>query len=244
MATLQISTFSQTLGQTVALNVILPDSGGDDIPVLYLLHGLSDDHTAWSRWTSIDRYAGQRNLAVVMPSTHRGFYTDMVAGPKYWTYIAEELPVICRNLFRVSQKREKTFAAGLSMGGYGAMKLGLRAYKNFAAVASLSGALDMAAMADMKDDNPEFYKEFAGLVFGEVLRPEDDLMALATACKDPPKLWICCGDEDFLIEHNRNFIKHINVLGIKHTYVESPGRAHTWDYWDEMIVPAMDWMGC
>ena len=75
------------------------------------------------------------------------------------------------------------------------------------------------------------------------MRPEDDLMALASSVKDPPKLWACCGDDDFLIESNRSFIKHITRLNIKHTYIETPGRAHEWGYWDEMIVQAMDWMG-
>jgi S-formylglutathione hydrolase FrmB len=244
MAFLQISIASQVLGQTCAVNVILPQDRADDIPVLYLLHGLSDDHTAWMRETSIARYAAQRGVAIVMPSVNRGFYTDMAAGPAYWTYIADELPVICRRMFRITKKREKTFAAGLSMGGYGAFKLGLRKPEAFAAVASMSGAVDIARVADyMKRENPPLYAELERLVFGRELRPEDDLVTLAQSCKDPPKLWMCCGTEDFLIGANRHFHHRLTGFGLEHVYIESPGRNHTWDYWDEMIVQVLDWMG-
>jgi len=243
MALLNVTIQSQALKQTCAFNVILPQDGGDDIPVLYLLHGLSDDHTAWTRWTSIERYANQYGLAVVMPSTNRGFYTDMVAGPAYWTYIADELPALCRGMFKISRKREKTFAAGLSMGGYGAFKLGLRKPETFAAAASLSGAVDIALVAEhRKQEDPQFYDEFSRLVFGETLRPEDDLPALAASCKNPPKLWMCCGTDDFLIGVNRHFSHRLTGLGLGHTYIETPGRAHTWDYWDEMIVKVLDWL--
>src|SRR4051795_10646195 len=117
---------------------------GGEPPVLYLLHGLSDDHTAWLRNTSIDRYAAARGLAVVMPQVQRSFYADEVHGGRYWTFLSEELPEVVGSFFRVSTRREDTYVAGLSMGGYGALKWALREPHRFAAAASLSGALDLA----------------------------------------------------------------------------------------------------
>lgn len=93
--------------------------------MLYLLHGLSDNHSCWLRRTAVDRYAEEYGIAVVMPEVQRSFYCDMAHGPAYFTYIADELPQICQRLFRLSDKREDTFIAGNSMGGYGALKAAL-----------------------------------------------------------------------------------------------------------------------
>jgi S-formylglutathione hydrolase FrmB len=94
--------------------------------VLYLLHGLSDDDTAWLRRTSIERYVSELGLAVVMPQVHRSFYSDELHGLRYWTFLSDELPQLVDSFFHVSTRREDTFVAGLSMGGYGALKWALR----------------------------------------------------------------------------------------------------------------------
>ena len=114
-------------------------------PVLYLLHGLSDDDTIWLRRTSIERYVAPLGLAVVMPQVHRSYYTDEAYGGRYWTFLSEELPQLVDTFFRLSTDRRDTFVAGLSMGGYGAIKWALRQPHRFAAAASLSGVLDVAA---------------------------------------------------------------------------------------------------
>jgi enterochelin esterase-like enzyme len=105
--------------------------------VLYLLHGHSDDHTAWQRWTSIERYVEGLNLAVVMPAGYLSFYTDMAYGPRYGQFISEEVPAVVHDLFPLSSEREDTFVAGLSMGGYGAFKLALTYPERFAAAAKM-----------------------------------------------------------------------------------------------------------
>ena len=94
-------------------------------PLLYLLHGLSDDATAWTRYTSIERYAQAYGLAVVMPQVQRSFYCDQVHGGRFWTFMTQELPEVVQRFFHVSSRREDTFVAGLSMGGFGAMKWAL-----------------------------------------------------------------------------------------------------------------------
>src|SRR5687768_1122020 len=143
--------FSDTLAMTVSAYVLVPQSSVKQIglesgparatyPTLYLLHGLSDDHTIWMRRTSIERYAAAKNIAVVMPAVGRSFYQNMASGPQYWTFLSEELPRLMRQFFPLSPAREDNFAAGLSMGGYGALRLGLAHPDRFAAAASLSGA--------------------------------------------------------------------------------------------------------
>ena len=139
MALMHVDFFSDVLGMGVNMDVIIPQETSKQIGMegraadgayktVYLLHGMSDDHTVWQRRTSIERYVSRLGIAVVMPPTHLGFYTDTKYGMPYWTFIAEELPRICREFFpRLSGRREDTLAAGLSMGGYGAWKLGLGA---------------------------------------------------------------------------------------------------------------------
>ena len=108
-------------------------------PLLYLLHGLSDDHTAWHRYTAIGRYAETAGLAVVMPAVHRSFYANEAHGHRYWDFVSEELPAVVHEFLRVTDRPEETFVAGLSMGGYGALKLALTHPERYAAAASLSG---------------------------------------------------------------------------------------------------------
>lgn len=255
MAFLQVAFFSDVLGMCMNMNVILPqqssrqigmasrDTGGK-LPTLYLLHGLSDDHSIWHRRTSIERYVADMNLAVVMPTVHRGFYTDQKDGYDYFTFVAEELPAICERFFPLSGRREDRFAAGLSMGGYGAMKLGLLLPERYAAVASLSGALDMTA--ERQDDSPLRSAELAR-TFGapeELIDSDNDLFAAAQRLiesdRPRPKIFVACGSEDFLIDENRAFYKYFgDELDIH--YEESPG-AHTWDFWDDKIQKVLKWL--
>src|SRR3954452_11495359 len=159
MALLRCDFFSDVLEVGTSMTVLLPQAGEGQIgvtgarpdpeagfPVLYLLHGLSDDSTAWLRYTSIERYAAPLGLAVVMPDVQRSFYADEAHGAAYWTFLSEELPEVVGSFFRVSDRREDTFVAGLSMGGYGALKWALRAPERFAAAAVLSGAVDVARL--------------------------------------------------------------------------------------------------
>ena len=235
MALLHTQFFSQTLDLCCSMDVILPEAGqgigirtaaqdpdSRPLPVLYLLHGLSDDHTIWQRRTSIERYAAAKRLAVVIPAVHRSFYTDQKHGYRYWTFVSEELPLLCRHFFHISDKRDDTFAAGLSMGGYGALKLGLRQPERFAAVASLSGAVDLSSFID----SPDPVRSAEGrLIFGsreQYRGSDDDLAALArkTAASGGPKpdIFMACGSADFLYGDNLKFKPLLEQLGYR-----SPG---------------------
>ncbi len=252
MALLQCDFFSDTLGMSSSMRVILPQSVSHQIgmslkaarsaaPVLYLLHGLTDDHTIWCRRTSIERYAAEYGLAVIMPNVHRSFYTDMRKGYQYWTFIAEELPSIVDTFFRVSNRREDTFVAGLSMGGYGAFKLALRQPERFAAAASLSGALDLTAHFESRRDDFDLIFDSRSALEGS----ENDLFALTTALTQSlsprPHLFQCCGTADFLYEDNVRFKEHARSEGLALTFEEGPGN-HQWSYWDAMIQRALAWM--
>jgi putative tributyrin esterase len=249
MALFQVSFFSHTLGMSMQMNVILPqqEHNNKKIPVLYLLHGRGDDHSIWLRQTSIERYVSEMNLAVVMPSVHLGYYTDMAHGNKYWTFISEELPKICQSFFKnLSDRREDNFVAGLSMGGYGALKMGLGAPEKFGAVASLSGALDMSSICLERQQPKE--KQFLENIFGEdkfVKSSDNDLLALASQLeksnKPLPKVYIWCGTEDFLYRHNLTMKKHLEDLKFDLTYEESPGD-HRWMYWDTQIQRVLEWL--
>ncbi|GIK57745.1 MAG: esterase family protein [Chloroflexi bacterium] len=250
MALIHCDFFSEVLNLSCSMVVLLPQrplptitaSPPPKLPTLYLLHGLSDDHTIWQRRTAIERYAEEKGIAVVMPAVHRSFYTDMAAGYRYWSYISEEVPARARDMFPLSHERADNFVAGLSMGGYGAFKLALRHPERFAAAASLSGALDMANVHDPALE-PELRLIFGDL--GTIAGSDNDLFHLAAqvAQSDGPKpcLFQWCGTEDFLYGFNVKFRNFVQPLPFDYTYSEGPGD-HTWGYWDTQIQNVLNWL--
>lgn len=253
MALLQCDFFSEALGLSTSMNVILPQQTSaqmigmessekkEKYPVLYLLHGLSDDHTIWLRRTSIERYVASLGIAVVMPAVHRSFYADMKCGGKYWTFISEELPAIVKSFFPISDKREDTFVAGLSMGGYGAFKLAFSCPEKFAAAASLSGVMDVGFGVERWPEEFEW-------MFGDLSTlpgSKNDLFALSSNLVEKglscPQLFQCCGTEDFLYDENVKFRDHLNTLGLDAHYQEKPG-VHEWGFWDDMIQDVLKWL--
>lgn len=245
MALIQCDFFSETLQLSTSMNVLLPQPARARYPVLYLLHGLSDDHSTWLRRTSIERYVDPLGLAVVMPAVHRSFYADMVHGNRYWTFVSQELPALARSFFPISRRREDTFVAGLSMGGYGAFKLALSFPQRFGAAASLSGALDQAA--DMKYTEPAWRAEME-TIFGDLDKfagSPNDVMhlarKLAKSARPQPRLYQCCGTEDFLYDQNLCFRDQARALDLDLTYEEGPGE-HEWGYWDRMIQRVLAWL--
>lgn len=249
MSLFQSHFFSTSLGQQVCVNVILPQPAPGTpppehgYPTLYLLHGLSDDHMQWLRATSIERYVAGTQLAVVMPAVHRSFYQDMRLGVKYWSYVSEELPALVRHAFPLSARREDNFAAGLSMGGYGAFQLGLRRPENYAAVASLSGALDLRGRFEKGLMPPGEVDAIFDPAIG-VPETSDLMKLLASNLKngvDLPRLYAACGTEDFLWEDNVRFRDFAKELGVPLTWEQGPG-AHDWGYWDMMIQDVLRWL--
>lgn len=250
----ELNFFSESLGMRSTMQVILPQPASDETDhpsyrTLYLLHGHSDDHTAWQRWTSIERYVEGMNMAVVMPNVHLSFYADMVHGGRYWTFISEEVPALVRRIFPLSPARADNFVAGLSMGGYGAFKLALAYPERFAAAASLSGAVEIRdVVAEEGEDRDEVWLAGMRNIFGADLKSvadsDNDLRTLArkaAQAEEKPRLFQCCGTEDFLYQNNVSFRDFLGTLPLDLTYEEGPGE-HTWDYWDRMIQRTLAWM--
>ncbi|MDU6263183.1 MAG: alpha/beta hydrolase family protein [Anaerocolumna aminovalerica] len=256
MALLQVDFYSNVIGMCMQMDVILPQkvdkymdtnvkSGNDKYPTLYLLHGMGGNNTSWIRRSSIERYVDNMGIAVVMPTTHLGWYTDMYHGHKYWTFISQELPAICHEFFPgMSEKREDNFVAGLSMGGYGAFKLALGCSDRFFGAASLSGALDSSDLANIDTSNKDFFENVFGPL-DKVIGSDNDLFTLATKLKESgkplPKLYMWCGTEDFIYNGNRAMKEHLENLGFDLTYEESAGD-HQWKYWDEKIQDVLKWL--
>jgi putative tributyrin esterase len=257
MALIQCSFMSSVLRTQTSISVVIPTLTYDEIAegredmyapgtrfqTLFLLHGYSDDQTGWLRFTTVERYAVSRRLALIIPSVQNSAYADMAHGGRYWTYVTEELPRVARALFPLSDRREDNFVAGLSMGGYGAFKVALRNPDRFAAAASLSGALDVASLLIEPDRRGMFENVFAAN--DKVAGSDDDLFHLAEIAARSkgraPKLYQACGTEDFLYARNISFRDHARSLGLDLTYEEGPG-AHEWDFWEAYIRRVIDWL--
>lgn len=252
MAFIELHFHSDALGRSVAANVILPENTDTmigmettdtkGVKTIYLLHGLTDDHTTWMRRSSIERYASERGIAVVMPNVDRSWYTDTTYSAKYFTYITEELPAICSKFFKqISGKREDTYIGGLSMGGYGAVKAAFTYPEKYAGCVSLSGALDVQ----------ECYRKYAqgewDSIFGEAeyTGSANDVFFLSKKAVDReaelPRVFMWCGLDDGLLDINRRFHDHLEELSIPHIYLESEGR-HNWKWWDMYIQDAIDYL--
>jgi putative tributyrin esterase len=251
MAWLHVHYHSEALRMPAPMEVLLPQhvgGGGRKVndpgpyPTLYLLHGMSDDHTAWMRRTSIERYVEGKPIAVVMPAAHLSWYTDMAFGREYFRFLTEELPAFCERMYPLSNAREDRYIAGLSMGGYGAMKAALNAPERYAAAASFSGAMDAMKAFDRMPSR------LSQDIFGSREQLEggvNDLFAaaarLAASDRERPQLYMWCGTEDFLYEENVRFGAHAASLGLPLEYEEGPGD-HRWQYWDECIERALSWL--
>ncbi len=247
MAYIKLHIFSEALGMQTEVEIVLPQSStvgeigtsnkntSEKLKCLYLLHGLSDDETIWMRRTSIERYAAKYGICVVMPGGAKSFYSDMKYGLKYYTYIAKELPQIIESLLSVSSDREDRYIAGLSMGGYGALKIALREQGKYAAAAALSPVSDI--------HNTNFTSVLIPVFDGKI--PNDaDLFSLTKEhnCDEiKPRIYITVGKNDFMYNDTVRLNQHLSSLDYDYTYRETEG-AHTWDVWDKSIQNVLEWM--
>ena len=252
MALINLKFASETLGMQTEINVVVPqrstkgqigmsgEAKGEKYKTLLLLHGLSDDASTWLRRSSIERYATEHGIAVIMPAAERSLYTDMKYGENFYTYISEEVPRIAREFLPLSDKKEDNFIAGLSMGGYGALKIALKHPERYAAVAGLS------SVADVQDFVNVHAPKVGLLCFGEdrIVPESEDLFFLAEQCntrEDKPRVMMIEGDRDFLLDGNRRLKEKFESLNYDYTYMEAPG-GHSWLFWDTHIQRVLKWM--
>src|SRR5215204_795617 len=220
---------SQALGKRVTYEVILPEVGTGPFPVLVQLHGLSDDHSAWLQRSNLVRHVATYPLIVVMPDGGTSGYLNWTSGERLWKQRYEDLLVqdIPAHLERHFRVRSGPWAiGGLSMGGYGAMRLGLKYPEKFASIWAHSSAFHIGQVLG---DAPIEDKQDA-----LVTVHADRVAKLATR----PEISFDCGVDDELLEHNREFHVHLETIGLAHHYAEHPG-AHTWDYWDLHVQTAL-----
>ena len=226
-------TASHVLAHKVTFRAIIPEKLKGPFPVLYLLHGLSDDHTTWTRYTSLERYVTDLKLIVVMPDGDRSFYVNHKTQPRlaYETFMTKDLIGYVDRMLPTIKRREGRAVAGLSMGGYGAVRLALGNPHLYMAAVSHSGALAMGHYPLTRSD--DWTGEFAEVMGRWPQGTRYDLFTLAEQLPKSkrPALRIDCGKKDFLIAANRDFHKHLNSLKYAHEYAEHPG-AHDWAYWD------------
>lgn len=237
MAVCAVNFWGEALQKQCSMNIILPESAKVRKPycLLIQLHGLSDDHTIWLRRTSIDRYVAELPLVVVMPDGGRSFYCDAADCPAYERHIMKDVLGFVERYLPVRRDRGGRAIGGLSMGGYGAIKLALKYPRVFASVVSHSSAFGFAH-DPARGENPEWKRILGDQAAGG----KDDVFALAERL-DPgqaPAIRFDCGKEDGLLAGSRRFHRHLASLGIRHEYREYPG-AHTWAYWDEHVQEAL-----
>ncbi len=254
MPSMHIEFYSDTLKIDTGMEVIYPQNTTrtpaelrsvikPPFQVLYLLHGIMRDQTGWIRFTNIEQYVMDMGLVVVMPTTYRGHYINQPHGYKYFDYLTQELPKIVGNMFQVSQKKEDTFIAGLSMGGYGALKAGILCPDQYSYAASLSGVLDIGVMYESED----LYSAAERLMTFDNKNPrggEDDLLVEAKrqikAGKKLPQMFCAVGQQDFLHDCNVKFYEEMKKLTpIK--FLEEPG-SHTWSFWDRNVQRVLEWL--
>lgn len=240
MALIQCNQFSKSLNRMTRVNVILPLTRDpripiSDLPVLYLLHGMSDDHTMWIRRTRVETAALKAGLAVVMPDGELSCYENMVHGARYRDYIAEELPAFIRDTFPVTRDRENTFIAGCSMGGCGALKTAFAYPEQYSVVGCFS-----AGHLEYRPDHPVnsamLARAFADQLPEADARIEHDLDAL---CEKGPNMRILSyfGDHDILRESALYTQKRVTDHASPYIEYESfeLSGGHDWDLWDECI---------
>lgn len=261
MALITASFMSKSLMRTVPVNIIMPtdkltfpgqpEPSNEPKKLLVLLHGIFGNYTDWVTGTRVQAFAEAHDLAVVMPSGDNKFYCDSsTTGDRYGTFIGVELVDFMRKTFNVSKKREDTYIAGLSMGGFGAIVNGLRHPETFSCVAGLSSGLIKQGILNATDAPNQLMTatQYCAMFGIDSVKDydgsENDYEALADkVASDPnkPKIYLCCGLQDGLIEPNRAYRDKLKGLGYDVTWAESAG-GHTWEFWGEYIEKVINWL--
>ena len=252
MALLQVNYLSQALFRTVTLHVVLPvdrfnaeadkyeNKENRKYKTLYLLHGLLGNYTDWISQTRIQKWAEEKNLAVVMPSGDNSFYfRSRTPWNDYETFIGKELVEMTRRMFPLSKKREDTFIAGLSMGGYGALRNGIVFSETFSCAAGLSSALHLFEDLSKEADIGLFDNFKAASKTS--LNPKVAVKEMLKENRPVPKIYMSCGTQDDLMKANEDFRDYLRKNKIDVTWDEED-YGHDWDFWDSQIKKVLDWL--
>lgn len=249
MAVVTASVLSAELARHVTFTAILPHDCAQapewGFPVLYLLHGNTDDATSWLYRSNIERYAQARRIAVIMPDAGKSYYSNEVNGEKYFSFVADELPELAGAMFRLSFRREDTFVGGISMGGYGALKCALVRPERFAGCMALSAVTDIESRMrlDCRAGNDARWRGICGekLIVSsdmDIFRLIENNRNFVNVC---PKFYIACGKNDELFEQNLRLKDSLDKHRVDYTF-EQAGAGHEWGFWDVAIQRGLDCM--
>lgn len=239
---------SKLMAREMPYNLILPKNYNESAskemryPVIYLLHGLTGHFNNWAELTKLSDYAENYDYIIVMPEGNDGWYTDSVSvsNDKYESYIVKELIPEIDKKYRTKAERKNRSIAGLSMGGYGSVKFGLKYPEMFTLVGSFSGALGVTELTDK--NAAAWVSKSVMSVYGEAeseTRKANDIFKMIREIKPEnvknlPFIYQSCGTEDFLIQNNRDFVVLMAANKIPHEYRELPG-VHDWKFWDDQV---------
>lgn len=236
MAHLRCDFRSEVLDMGTSMTVFLPESiDCSKVKVVYLLHGITDNCTGWSRYTRVEFYARKYGVGVVIPEVQRSYYTDMKYGLKYYSFISEELPRICSRFFGFSAEREKNYIMGLSMGGYGALKCALRNPLHYAGCGVFSVADVEMTLSDLCSEDSEFIA-----IFGGCKCPESDNILSLVSCANKsnlPVFYITCGTEDIRLPFSTKIATGLDRKGAIVEFEKWTG-SHDWDFWEDSVRKA------
>lgn len=224
---------------------------GKRFPVLWLLHGSSGDNDCWTRFTRIESWAEQYGIAVIMPDARLSAYSDMDRGPAYYSYITEELPALCRSMFPLLEGRANNFIGGLSMGGYGALKIGLRLPERYSLILNLSGGVDRVAHVrrTLGENRMTGLHNVRAMqaTFGHLSRIEGgihDVFALAETLArsgaPKPKIFTSIGTQDPHWDENVRLRNALIRNDYDLTWEQGPF-IHDWTSWNHYIELALGW---
>ncbi len=239
---------SAALGREMPYRVYLPHdyaTATKRYPVLYLLHGLYGNFENWDKLTHLSTYAAEMDWIIVMPDADNSWYSNSasVAHDKFEDYILKDVIAEVDSKYRTIRERRGRAVAGLSMGGYAAMKFALRAPQLFFFAGSLSGALD--ASRDLDTRLPEFAPKLLEVfgTAGSPARARNDVFALIKKATpaDLPYLYLASGEEDRFLVVNRQYVADLSDHHVLYEYHENPGN-HDWTYWDREIKPLLNVM--
>ena len=255
MAYLACKLKSQVMQATVGVKLYFPNDlpaevGNTPKAVLTLLHGYTNSGDDWFQMSSAPRYAADNGLILVAPDCGNSFYHNMMYGGAYRTFLIEELPILLNSIFKLPQGREKNFIAGLSMGGYGALYLGMTRPDIYGGCASFSGAVDLAMM--LRDKSVPGIRETFAPVFGDNLSlpRASDLHEIARKlarqpAKDQPKILLTNGLQDKepyqILAQNDALHKTMHELHLAHYRRLQWNGVHEWNFWDRSLVYAIDY---
>lgn len=255
MAYIDCKLKSQSLNSTVNVKLYfptdLPASVGNTIKgVLTLLHGYGNCAQDWFEMSSAARYAADNGLVLVAPDGGNSFYHDMVYGGAYYTFLIDELPELLHNIFRLPVPRDKNFIAGLSMGGYGALYLGMSRPDIYAGCASFSGAVDLGMM--LRNPNAPGVRETFAPVFGDSMQLPDtgNLHFLAKqvsqmAPQKQPMILLTNGLQDHapyqIVAQNDSLHATMRNLPVSYYRRIQWDGVHEWNFWDRSLIYAIDY---